>query len=238
MAKQIILIICLISFLAVGAYGQMSHGYGQYREYDNRSVFVLAGYARGPHFPKFIDWANNFYADHYGSTDKISDFSGGLNFAAGLRNRFSSNFAIEFDFAVHSTTTKRQFNGFDGAIPFSQSQYLDLNVAQITVSPMIVFDFSKKQLIVPFVSAGVSIFSMRLDHAIDYYVRHTKVALASNFSIGIETRLTGRLWGDIRGDWTIGSTQMPVSQINGQPESFNMSLNTAQIHFGILYALD
>jgi hypothetical protein len=231
------IIICLIAALTPAAFGQLSRGYKKSRNYDEQSFFILAGYCQGPHFSKFVDWANAHYADEFGSTDRMKDFGGALDFAVGIRQRFSSYFGLEFDFSFHSSTIKKQFNGYDGGTPFSQTQHLDLDVNQITVSPLILFDFSEKQPIVPFVAAGVSIFSMRLDHAIDYYVRHTKVALASNFSVGAETRITGKLWGDIRGDWTIGSADMPVSQIYGQPENFNMNLNTAQIHFGIIYGI-
>jgi hypothetical protein len=237
MNKNIIVIISIIAGLTSIAFGQLSRGYDKHRGYDEQSVFILAGYAKGPHFAKFVDWANAHYANEFGSTDRMKDFGGALNFAAGLRQRFSSYFGLEFDFSFHSTNIKKQFDGFDSGVPFSQLQNLNLDVNQITVSPLILFDFYDKQPIVPFVAAGVSIFSMRLDHAIDYYVRHTKVALASNFSVGVETKITGKLWGDFRGDWTIGSADMPVSQLNGQPESFNMSLNTAQIHFGVLYGI-
>jgi hypothetical protein len=237
MIKNIIAIIALITGLTATAFGQFSRGYDKHREYAEQSMFILAGYVQGPHFTKFVDWANSYYANEFGSTDKMKDFGGGLNFAVGLRPRFSSYFGVEFDFAFHSSTIKKQFDGHIDDIPFSQLQNLNLDVNQITVSPLILFDFYDKQPIVPFVAAGVTIFSMRLDHAIDYYVRHTKVALASNFSVGLETRITGKLWGDIRGDWTIGSADMPVSQVYGQPESFNMSLNTSQIHFGVLYGI-
>jgi hypothetical protein len=220
------------------AFGQIIRGYDGNRDYENQSVFVLLGYVWGPHFSDFVEWTNNHYAQEFGSTDSIEDFKGGIDIGAGLRKRFSRYFGLEFKIGYHTSSIKKQFDGYDGALPFSQTQNLNLNVMKIAVSPMILFDFYDSQPIVPFVSAGVTFFSMRLDHAIDYYVRHTKVALASNFSVGIETPLTRKIKGDIRGDWTIGSARMPVSQLYGQPESFKMSLNTSQIHFGVVFGLE
>lgn len=238
MSKRELLTIVIIILLAANAACQITHGYDRNQEYENQSVFVLLGYVWGPHFSDFIDWTNNHYANEFGSTDRIRDFKGGIDLSAGLRKRFSRYFGMEFKVGYHTSSIKKQFDGFDGALPFSQTQNLNLDVMKIAVSPMILFDFYNKQQIVPFVSAGVTFFSMRLDHAIDYYIRHTKVALASNFSIGIETPLTRKIKGDIRGDWTIGSAQMPVSRLDGQPESFKMSLNTSQLHFGVVFGLE
>ncbi len=238
MIKQVVLIIGSLILLAGDVSSQITHGYNRSQEYENQSVFVLMGYVWGPHFSDFTDWANNHYSQEFGSTDKIKDFKGGIDIGAGLRKRFSRYFGLEFKVGYHTSSIKKRFDGYDGALPFSQTQNLNLDVMKIAVSPMILFDFYDKQTIVPFVSAGVTFFSMRLDHAIDYYVRHTKVALASNFSIGVETPLTRKIKGDIRGDWTIGSAQMPVSQLYGQPESFKMSLNTSQIHFGVVFGLE
>lgn len=228
----------MLILLSVNAACQIANGYDRKAEYENQSVFVLVGYVWGPHFSDFIDWTNNHYAREFDSTDRIKDFQGGIDISAGLRKRFSRYFGMEFKVGYHTSSIKKRFDGYDEAIPFSQTQNLNLDVMKIAVSPMILFDFYDKQPFVPFVSAGVTFFSMRLDHAIDYYVRHTKVALASNFSIGVETPLTRKIKGDIRGDWTIGDAQMPVTQIYGQPESFKMSLNTSQIHFGVVFGLE
>lgn len=225
------MLIGIIIMWAALAHCQTRYGYGRVQDYSTRSMFILLGYSSGPHFSKFVDWANDYYSQYFSSTDKIKDFNGGLDFSAGLRNRFSHNFAVEFDFGIHSTSIKKQLNG-------GQALKLDLNVAQFTVSPIIIFDFSDRQLVIPFVGAGISVYSMRLDHSIDYNYLHTKVALASNFMLGIDAKIKGKLWGDIRGDWTIGSAKMPISFISNQPESFTMSLNSAQFHIGIVYDID
>ena len=238
--KKIIWLAAILFVLSVylPAFAQSRYGFRQPRQYDTRSAYLLLGYAWGPHFSDFIDWANNYYASNFNSTDRISDFDGGLSMTIGLRNRFSPNFALEFDFAIHSVGTKKTFLGQGPAAGFQETQNLDLNIAAFTISPMILFEFSEKQLVVPFVSAGVTIYSLRLDHVIDYGTINTKVAPASNFSAGLETRLGRKLWGDIRGDWTIGRASMPVSYINNEPDRFDLSLNTVQFHLGIIYGID
>jgi hypothetical protein len=221
------------------ANAQNRGGYRYTEPFERRAFFVQLGYAWGPSFSKYFDWANNFYRDNFYSTEHIKDFSGGLDFGLGIRNRFSRFFAVEFDFAVHSVTRRQTFlnNNPDIAISAHQ-QNLDLNVAKFTASLPILLDFSDRQPVVPFVAAGISLFSLRLDHSIVYIVRHTKVALAVNFSAGIEKKIQGKIWADIRGDWTLGTTKMPVSQIIGTPGSFDLSLNTAQLHVGILYTIE
>lgn len=238
MRKIISLIVGLFLLFAGNVFGQITHGYDTSQDYANQSAFLMLGYVWGPHFSDFVDWANAYYANEFGSTDKIKDFKGGIDLGAGLRKRFSRNFGIEFRLGYHVCSTKKQFDGYYGTQPFRQMQDLKLYTMKISAAPMILFDFVDKQPVVPFVSAGVTFFSMRLDHAIDYVVRHTKVALASNFSIGAQMPITPKIKGDIRGEWTIGSAQMPVSYINGQPDSFKMSLNTSQIHFGVIFGFD
>jgi len=125
MAKRIIVIISFVVGMAVGASGQISRGYDRPRDYDQQSVFILAGYAQGPHFTKFVDWANAHYADEFGSDWQDERFGGGLNFAVGLRQRLSRNFGVEFDFAFHSSTIKKQFDGFDEGVPFFSNAHLD-----------------------------------------------------------------------------------------------------------------
>jgi hypothetical protein len=213
-------------------------GYKYVEPFERRSLFIQLGYTHGPSFSKYFDWANNFYHDNFGTNERIKDFTGGVDIAMGIRNRFSRYFAVEFDFSVNSVTRQQTFHNNINPPPTIHRQNLDLNVAKFTASMPILLDFSDHQPFVPFVAAGITLFSLRLDHSITYTDRHTKVALAANFSTGIEKKIHGKIWADIRGDWTLGTTKMPVSQINNTPGSFDLSLNTAQLHFGILYNIE
>jgi hypothetical protein len=201
---------------------------------NSRSFFFLLGYTQGPYFNDYVNWANQYYRDNFWSSDSMSDFEGGLSFSAGFRSRFSRHFAFEFDFAFHSMKTKKAFyNNITGVLIGAQD--LRMNVAIFTGSVPLIFEFYDQQPLVPFIAAGVSIFSIRLDHTIMWGERHIKTALAGNFAVGCEIKITRKFCTPIRVDWTLGKIKMPVTQIQGQPNSFNLNLNVTQIQVGILY---
>lgn len=207
--------------------------------YNKRSLFIYAGYNSGPHFTKFVEWANAFYAANFMTDDKIDDFGGGLSFCAGIRHRFARYLAVEFSFGLHSVSTKKKFTNNNPSIPFPyQIQELDMNVAQFSASAPVILQLINDQRVIPYISAGVTAFSIRLDHAIDYTVRHTKVALAANFSAGMQVKIDNRLAANLRGLWTAGKATMPVSSIVGQPDEFELNLSTAQFQAGIIYDID
>ena len=136
------------------------------------------------------------------------------------------------------TATKRIRKTFIGSrndTSFQIPHELELNIVAISASVPVIFQFSKNQKIVPFIAAGVSIYPMRLDHAVDYWIRHTKTALAGNFGVGLDTKIMSKTWVTFRGDWTYGKVNMPVSQVIGGPDHFELDLNTTQIHAGIMH---
>jgi len=229
------LVVLLIVLAVAPAWSQGRKIYGQPGEYDESSFFILLGYLQGPHFDEFVDWANEFYYDAIGSTDSIGDFKSTVDFSLGLRVRFSRHFAFEVDFM---TATKRISNVFNGQIDstiYHIPHDLELNVVAISASMPVIFQFSKDQPIVPFITTGVSIYPMRLDYSIDYLIRHTKTALAGNFGVGLDTRIMPKTWITLRGDWTYGKANMPVTQVIGGPDHFELDLNTTQIHAGIMH---
>lgn len=203
--------------------------------FNSRSFFFLLGYTQGPHFNNYVNWANQYYRDSHWSSDSMSDFDGGFSFSAGFRSRFSRHFAFEFDFAFHSMRIKKAYyNSFTKELVGTQD--LQMNVAIFTGSVPLIFEFYNYQPVVPFIAAGISIFSLRLDHTIMWGQRHIKTALAGNCAVGLEIKITRKFWAQLRGDWTLGKIKMPVTQIfRGQPDSFNLNLSTAMIQAGILY---
>lgn len=229
------LIILIIALMVSPAWSQNRNAFRQPGTYDESSFFILLGYLQGPHFDKFVDWANEYYSENYNSTDSIGDFKGTVDFSLGLRVRFSRHFALEVDFMTATKRISQIFNGYDSTIIYHIPHDLELNVVAISASVPVIFQFSQNQRIVPFLAAGVSIFPMRLDHTVTYMIRHTKTALAGNFGIGLDTKIIPKTWITMRGDWTYGKTNMPVTQIYGQPEHFELDLNTVQFHVGILH---
>ena len=206
-----------------------SQGHSRYRSPESfytNSMFLLLGYSQGPSFEEYVKWVNNYYFEEYGSIDSMSDFSGSFDFSIGLRIRLSRYFASEFDFLTYSMKTSKNFtNSYGGEYPHT----LELNVAIISASMMILFDFSdgrNSQLVVPFVASGVSVFPLRLDHRITYTVRHTTTSLAANFAAGFDIQITPKLWASLRGDWTLGKANIEVAQIDSsnQPSSFELDL--------------
>jgi hypothetical protein len=229
------LIILIIALLASPAWPQNRNAFKQPGAYDESSFFILLGYLQGPHFDEFVDWANEFYSENFNSTDSIGDFKGTVDFSLGLRVRFSRHFALEVDFMTATKRISEIFNGYDSTAARHFAHDLELNVVAVSASVPVIFQFSQNQRIVPFIAGGISIFPMRLDHSVDYFIRHTKTALAANFGIGLDTKIMPKTWITLRGDWTYGKTNMPVSQVIGGPDHFEMDLNTAQFHIGIMH---
>jgi len=229
------LVVLLILLAVSPAWSQSRKMYGQPGEYNESSFFILLGYLDGPHFDEFVDWANEYYSTNYNSTDSIGDFKGTADFSLGLRVRFSRHFAFEVDFMTATKRISEIFNGFRDSTTYHIPHELELNIVAISASVPVILQFSKSQRIVPFLAAGVSVFPMRLDHAIDYWIRHTKTALAGNFGVGLDTRIMSKTWVTLRGDWTYGKANMPISQVYGGPDHFELDLNTTQIHAGIMH---
>jgi len=229
------LIILIIVMMISPAWSQNRNAFRQPGTYDESSFFILLGYLQGPHFEEFADWANEFYSENYNSTDSIGDFKGTVDFSLGLRVRFSRHFALEVDFLTATKRISKIFNGYDSTTVYQIPHELELNVVAISASVPVIFQFSQNQRIVPFLAAGISIFPMRLDHTIVYTLRHTKTALAGNFGIGLDTKIMPKTWVTLRGDWTYGKTNMPVSQATGGPDHFELDLNTTQFHIGVLH---
>jgi hypothetical protein len=225
----------LMILMAVQAPAQRQGAYSKPTYFYRNSLYFLLGYTQGPSFKKYVDWTNNYYFEQYNSTDSISDFSGNVDFSIGLRVRFSRHFASEFDFLTYSLRTTKKF-----FIPPASYvvQDLELNVAVMSASILILFDFSsseRSQLFVPFVATGISVFPIRLDHN---QFRFTKTALAGNFGVGIDQRLSRQLSASLRADWTLGKTNMDVAHPFGEPSHFELDLATLQLQLGIMYNFD
>ncbi|MCP4582023.1 MAG: hypothetical protein GY839_10415 [candidate division Zixibacteria bacterium] len=227
------LVLLAIMMIPTGSMAQT--GYNQPMMYNSSSFFITIGYLDGPHFEEFVNWANQFYEEAYGSPEKIGDFKETAAATLGLRVRFTRHFAFEIDFMTASKKISKAFSivGTTARV----EQRLDLTVAAINASVPIMFQFSPRQTIVPFVAAGISIFPLRLDHQVDVFIiRQTKTAIAGNFAVGIDTPLYQKLRATLRADWTYGKASMPVTQtFFNEPDHFDIDLNTMSIQGGILY---
>ena len=230
---KLVLILSVIILTCLPAYGQI---FTAPDYYEHNLFFMTGGAMIGPKFDSFVNWANQFYPDQFGSPERISDFGNTFDFSVGMRTRFAYHFAFEIDFSTSLKKTRKSFDVGGGQVI---SQELELNTAIVTASVPVIFQFTNRQPIVPFVAAGVSIFPIRLDHYISTlgWRRYTKTALGANFSVGIDSKIRGRFWLTARGDWTYGNTNMEVTQgFPGEPDHFSLDLNTTTIQAGVMYA--
>lgn len=230
-------VIVLLLVTMSSAYAQRGSIYGESAfYYDKSSFFITVGWLNGPSFKDYVDWANQAYAETFGSTEIMDDFGGSFCLTLGLRSRFSRYFAFEVDFMTSSKSTNQSFfNGDDSYIPIE----MDMTVGAISFSLPVIFQFSARQTVVPFVAAGATVFPLRLDHRIGYSIRHTKTALAGNFAAGLEYQIVPRWWITARADWTFGKANMPVSQVYEplSDDNYELDLTTTCFHIGVMRGL-
>jgi hypothetical protein len=191
------------------------------------------GYLDGPSFQDYIDWANGFWGDDLGASERLSDFDPGFCLSLGLRTRFSQYFALEVDFMTATKGTRTLYHTTNDGSFYND---LDLTIGAITLSVPLIFQFTEKQRVIPFIAAGGTVFPLRLDHAIEWTDRWSKTALAGNFSFGLESKIKSKLTVTARLDRTFGKAKMPVTRLVGTPENFDIDLSTTQIQAGILYS--
>lgn len=227
----------LIVFMASIAAAKDGSLYDTPANHYQSAAFFLVGYVSGPRFGEFVDWANEYYARTIHSADSINDFSATFGISAGLRYRLSRYFASELDFVSYSMTTKRLFLGTGDSAGVAIGQVLELNMAAISGSMLVLFDLTDKQPAIPFVRAGVSVFPIRLDHRILFWERHTQVAFALDLGAGLDVRILRKLFATVRGDWTFGSTKMSVAHPQFEPDRFTLDLDTMQLKVGVVYVL-
>jgi opacity protein-like surface antigen len=190
------------------------------------------GYLDGPSFTDYVDWANGYFGDSLGASERLDDFKPGFCLTLGLRTRFSQYFALEVDFLTASKSTRTEYHTIEG--PYYDG--LDLTIGAVTVSVPIIFQFTDNQRIVPFIAGGGTVFPLRLDHRIQWTDRWSKTALAGNFSFGLDTKIRDKVTLTARLDRTFGKAKMPVAQLYGLPTKFDIDLTTTQIQVGVMYA--
>lgn len=231
-----IAVITLLLILSPRANAQTGGIYGESFYYEKSSFFVTVGWLNGPTFKDYVNWANEAYAERFGSTETLDDFGGSFCLSLGLRSRFSRYFAFEVDFLTSSKNKKQSFS-VSGQPPIPIE--MDLTIGAITFSLPVIFQFSSHQPIVPFVAAGATIFPLRFDHRIGYTIRHTKTAVAGNFAAGLDFRIIPRWWVTARADWTFGKANMPVSQTYDPPNDkhYEIDLSTTSFQIGIVRGL-
>lgn len=229
-----IVLMLLLSASTVNA--QRGGMYGESFYYEKSAFFIGIGYLNGPSFDDYVNWANQAYADQLGATETMDDFGGSICFSIGLRSRFSRYFGFEVDFMSSSKSTEKAYsNNVDvggGSVPVE----LDLNVGAISFSVPIIFHFSDRQPVVPFVAAGATVFPLRLDHRIGYGLRHTKTAFAGNFAAGLDIKVIPRWWITARADWTFGKTNMPISTTNRplSDDKYELDLTSTFFQIGVM----
>lgn len=236
MKNRIVLISVILSVFIMAPLAR-PQGRGQFGGpfyYDKSSAYLLIGYIQGPSFEDYIDWANEAYGA-LGATQTLDDFGGAIAVSIGLRSRFSRYFALEVDFLTSAKKTEVTYITNDGLVP----QQLDLTIGAISFSLPIIFHFSNKQPVVPFVAAGATVFPLRLDHAVTWNIRHTKTAMAGNFAFGLESEIVTRWWLTARVDWTFGKANMPVTEtyLPLSDDKYEIDLSTTQFQIGVLRGL-
>ncbi len=205
----------------------------------SEGFYVLVGATSGPSFSEFFDYINTTFQP----PNKPKEFGSNVSVSLGYISRFHKNFAADIGFSIYGLDTEFDFPNPNSTIPESRiSHELDYQSAIFTGTIPILFEFSPRQPVIPYVGIGLSVFSMRLDHYRDvsdgtgitsFALRDTRTAVGGHFEAGIAYKITPRLWLDLRGRWHNGTGHIATLERNFA--DFSIKQNISQYHAGINY---
>jgi hypothetical protein len=237
-----------IAFVLIVSLLFIPTAFGQYRHQGrpglgrpgSNGFYVLLGGTKGPTFSDFISYMNNTYHP----TKPMKNFGSNVSVSIGYISRFHRNFGLDVGFSIYGLRSVGDFPDTSSAIPESMFRHeLDYLGAVFTATLPILFEFSPKQPVVPYIGIGISIFSMRLDDYYDVFqgntdiysdaLRDTRTAVGGHFEAGVNVKINRRIWIDLRGRWHNGSGHLATYENNFA--DFSIKQNISQYSLGIDY---
>jgi opacity protein-like surface antigen len=232
-------ILILIILFGLAAPSQAQNRQQHSRPHPGDGFYILLGDTRGPSFSNFFDYLINTYHP----PKPLKEFKNNVSFNIGYISRFHRNFAIDIGFSIYALHSKGDFPNPNSTDPNDRFRHeLDYQAAIFTGTLPILFEFSPTQPVIPYVGIGLSIYSMRLDHFRDSYSggaiqsfaqRDTRTAVGGHFEVGIDVKITGRIWLDLRGRWHDGTGHLSTLEDNFH--DFSIKQNISQLSAGIDY---
>jgi len=214
------------------------------QEWRRNGFYISLGYAMNPNFSDFFGYINSAYDSSFNNTgDALEEFGSNICINFGYVSRFHRNFAIDAGIGVYSLKSRGTIINNNSSIPVvGVTHDLEYQVGVFSATLPILFDFSPRQPVVPYIGLGLSIFSIRLDDARDdgiviEYLRDTKVMVGGHFEVGVDIRVTNKLWIDARGRWHDGSGKIStLESIPGRANrDFTAKQNVSQYSVGVIY---
>jgi opacity protein-like surface antigen len=221
-----VMVLLLVTMIAMSSVAQGRRGAQQY---GSEGVYLLLGGTFGPSFSNFVDYVNS--VDY--PIKRLESFGGNASLALGYISRFHRNFGIDVGVSFYGLNSKGIFADPNSTIPEARlNRRLEYKAAIFTGTLPVYLEFGPPQPVVPYVGAGISIFSMTLD---DYFgnfaSRDTRTAIGGHFQLGLGIKLSSRFWLDLRGRWHAGSGHLATLEDNFR--DFAIDQNIAQYALGL-----
>ncbi|MEE9554239.1 MAG: hypothetical protein V3W18_08080 [candidate division Zixibacteria bacterium] len=204
--------------------------------------YANIGVVSGPEFASFIDYVNNYYGERYLNTsDKMDKFDKAPTMSLGYIWRFYPNFALDVGFTIYSLKTRGEIiNNNPSYMEYGIRHDLEYQVGVFSATIPVIFDFSPRQPVVPYVGIGISIFAMRLDDIKDngFIVsgsRDTGTAVGGHFETGLYVKVSQKIWIDLKGKWHNGSGSLRAQEPDIQFDKFTIDQDLAQFSAGVVY---
>ena len=227
-----------IFLLAGNAFGQERRGPKPLTE----GFYGNIGVVNGPEFSSFVDYVNDYYGERYLNTsDQLDRFGKAPTMSLGYILRLYPSFALDVGFSIYNLRTKGEIINNNQTYPeYGVRHDLEYQVGVFSVTVPVLFDFSPKQPVVPYVGIGVSIYAMRLDDIKDdgFRVvgsRDTGTAVGGQFETGFYTKISRKLWIDLKGKWHNGSGDLRAQEPGIQFDKFKIDQDLTQFSAGVVY---
>lgn len=231
-----------VFFLAASiSNGQDRQGRHRDRGLDE-GIYLKVGAATGPDFRDFFDYINETYSEEFSNpTDRLDEFGAAAVLCAGYLYRFHSYFALDVGFSIYRQRSQGEIRNLNpDSSQWSLQHDVEYQVGLFSVTVPVLFEFSRRQPLVPYVGVGLSIFAMRLDDFRyegpyqDIY-RDTGTAAGGHFETGIYIKPFRSVWFDLRGRWHMGSGHLRAVEPRGYLSSFEINQNFSILSAGVVY---
>ena len=239
MRKTILFLAVL--FLAGNALGQSRRDPKSLTE----GFYASIGVVDGPEFSSFVNYVNDFYRPLFSNnTDRLDKFGKAPIISLGYLLRLYPSFALDVGFSIYSLKTEAKIRNFNSPDPEAGIRHkLEYQVGIFSATVPVLFDFSPKQPVVPYVGIGVSIFAMRLDDikevsengSIVIGSRDTGTNVGGHFETGLYAKISRKIWIDLQWKWHNGSGNLRAQEPGIQFEEFKIDQDLTQINAGVVY---
>lgn len=204
--------------------------------------YANIGVVNGPEFASFVNYVNDYYGERFlNSTDRLDKMGNAATVNLGYLLRLYPSFALDVGFTIYNLETKGEIFNNNPAYPeFGVRHDLEYQVGIFSVTVPVLFDFSPKQPIVPYVGIGVSIYAMRLDDIKDdgTFVtgsRDTGTAVGGHFESGLYVKITRKIWIDLKGKWYNGSGSLRAQEPDIFFDKFTIDQDLSHFSAGVVY---